>query len=369
MFLVGPNGSGKSNFLDALRFVADALSRSLDQAVRERGGIKEVRRRSSGHPRNFAIALEFDLDGASGEYAFEIAALEGGGFRVKRERCRLARGALRVAEFELADGDVRAYAPGLPPAAEPDRLFLVHAAGAPAFRPVYDALSRMGFYSLDPHAMRRPQPPESGEILTRDGANVASVLERLRSQAPQARDAIVEFLGKVVPGIVDISRVPVAGLDTLEFRQDVGADHPWKFYAAQMSDGTVRALGVLVALFQVLRTDARIPLIAIEEPEIALHPAATEILVDCLREASHSTQVLVTSHSTDLLDDASIQESELLAVVALHNETRIGRVDPPARDALRDQLYSAGELLRMDQLKPAYIDDRPRQMDLFSGDR
>ena len=39
MFLVGPNGSGKSNFLDALRFVSDALNTSLDHALRDRGGI------------------------------------------------------------------------------------------------------------------------------------------------------------------------------------------------------------------------------------------------------------------------------------------------------------------------------------------
>src|SRR5688500_6467134 len=61
-FLVGPNGSGKSNFLDALRFVADALSTFLDHAIRERGGINEVRRRSSGHPTHFGIRLEFRLD-------------------------------------------------------------------------------------------------------------------------------------------------------------------------------------------------------------------------------------------------------------------------------------------------------------------
>ena len=46
--LVGPNGSGKSNFVDALRFITDALRYSLDHALRDRGGIHEVRRRSSG---------------------------------------------------------------------------------------------------------------------------------------------------------------------------------------------------------------------------------------------------------------------------------------------------------------------------------
>jgi predicted ATPase len=52
--LVGPNGSGKSNFLDALRFVSEALGYTLDHALRGRGGINDVRRRSSGHPTHFA---------------------------------------------------------------------------------------------------------------------------------------------------------------------------------------------------------------------------------------------------------------------------------------------------------------------------
>jgi len=59
MFLVGPNGAGKSNFLDALHFISDALRDSLDHALRARGGMKEVRRRSGGHPNHFSLQVNF----------------------------------------------------------------------------------------------------------------------------------------------------------------------------------------------------------------------------------------------------------------------------------------------------------------------
>ena len=138
-----------------------------------------------------------------------------------------------------------------------------------------------------------------------------------------------------------------------------------------MSDGTLRALGILVALFQGFgNSKGQRTLVGIEEPEIALHPAAAGVLIDSLREATYRSQVLVTSHSTDLLDDSSIPDDAILAVVAEHNETKIGLLDDTGRSALRDHLYTAGELLRMDQLRPdpKQANLEARQLDLFGAE-
>src|SRR5579872_6018956 len=139
-FLVGPNGAGKSNFLDGLRFVTDALRTSLDHALRERGGIKEVRRRSGGHPTHFALRLEFRLrPNISGYYAFKIGARPSGGFEVQEEDCELyydaeEASAPRIEQFKVRSGKVTSTA-GVVPAAFSDRLYLVNASGLPAFRP------------------------------------------------------------------------------------------------------------------------------------------------------------------------------------------------------------------------------------------
>jgi predicted ATPase len=85
-FLVGPNGAGKSNFLEALKFISDALRSSIDHALRDRGTITEVRRRSGGHPNNFALRLDFTLPtGQSGHCSFRAGAKPAGAYVVQDE--------------------------------------------------------------------------------------------------------------------------------------------------------------------------------------------------------------------------------------------------------------------------------------------
>lgn len=373
VFLVGPNGAGKSNFLDALRFVADGLRTSLDHAIRDRGGIKEVRRRSGGHPNHFGMRLEFVLrSGAVGHFAFKLGARPAGGYEVQEEECRV-RGpeALEQEQFYLVrSGEVVASSVPVSPAASADRFYLVNASGLPPFRPVYDAFSRMGFYSLNPARIRDLQSPDAGELLERDGSNITGVLARSDDRARAAKQRIEEYLAKVVPGVTGVDVKAVGSRETLEFRQQVaGGGGPWRFPAMAMSDGTLRTLGVLAALFQA-GNGAGVPLVGIEEPEVALHPAAAGVLLDSLRDASQQTQVLVTSHSTDLLDNEAIATEEILAVVAEGGVTRIGPLDEASRSALADHLYTPGELLRLNQLTPdpASLPRSPQsQLALFDG--
>lgn len=373
-FLVGRNAAGKSNFMDALRLVADALNTSLDHALRDRSGINEVRRRSSGHPTHFGIRLEFQLPNEQyGYYAFRVGAQAKGGFEVQKEECRVfPNTALDTKEIHYAveSGVVRSSSIATPPAAKSDRLYLVNLSGFEEFRPLYDALSRMGFYNLNPDEIRDEQPPDVGIVLKRDGCNLASVLQHMKENAPNAKSTVEEFLSKVVPDIRSVDSRTVLSKETLEFRQSTkGSKDPWRFLAANMSDGTLRALGILVALFQSEATKENpTPLIGIEEPESALHPAAAGILRDALRSASKRTQVVVTSHSPELLDDKSIKADSLLSVANEDGVTVIAPVDEAGRSAIRDGLYTAGELLRLNQLEPESTDTQRQQgsqRDLF----
>lgn len=357
-FLLGPNGSGKSNFLDSLRLVADGLRTTLDHALRDRGGVQEVRRRSAGHPTHFSIRLDFLSGSSAGFYGFTLGARKGGAYVVQSEECRIMSGELGGTEhhYLVRDGRLAATSEGVVPPTSRDRLYLVAAAGLPVFRPVYDGLVNMGFYNLVPDRIRELQSSDAGILLARDGSNLASVIARMERNHPRDKEVIEDYLSRVVPGVLGVEHDSVGPMETVYFRQRVaGSVSPWRFPASNMSDGTLRALGVLVALFQA--NDAADEgtgdsLVGIEEPEAALHPAAAGLLRDSLIDASTRKQVLVTSHSPELLDDPSLPMDALLAVDAAEGRTLIGRLDEASRYALQERLYTAGELLRLNQLVP-----------------
>ena len=85
---------------------------------------------------------------------------------------------------------------------------------------------------------------------------------------------------------------------------------------------------------------------------MALHPAAASVLLAALREGARHCQILVTSHSPDLLDNADIPTDALLAVDNQDGLTRIGPIDQAGRDVLHKHLFTPGELLRQNQIAP-----------------
>lgn len=273
---------------------------------------------------------------------------------VAREQCILETGQGR-AFFDVGAGSVTASSFPHPPPADRDRLYLVKASGWEEFRRVYDALSGMAVYNFYLKEMRSPQRPNPTH-LSGDGANIASVLGLLEDDHPDTKQHIEEYLTRIVPGLAGVQRKPLGAYETLEFCQDIEGSMPWRFPSGSMSDGTLRALGILVALFQGERSpDGHPRLAGIEEPELSLHPAASGLLLDALREASASRQVIVTSHSPDLLDDKRIGEDHIIAVTSDHGTTRLGPLDASGRRVLQERLSTPGELLRHSELVPEEV--------------
>ena len=368
--VVGRNGAGKSNFLDVLRFTADALHLSLDRALRERGGFGEVCHRAAGAVEHFGIRLEFRLTEARGWYAFTIGGRADGSYVVRREECRVSSEGSEVeAFFQVENGRCVATSLTYPPVTDSGLLYLVRAASAPEFRPVHQALCDMGFYHIDPRRLGGFHAPAGERMLAGDGSNAAGVLATLKSRSPATIERLTEYLGAVVPEIAEVDSTVFGNRRALVFHCRVnGAAGPVRYFADNMSDGTLHALGILLALFQSSGGAGGVRVVGIEEPETALHPDAAGVLTDVLLDASQRVQVIVTTHSADLLDRESVPVDSILPMVSADGESKIGPLDEVGRSVLQEGTFTAGELLRVDQLHPDPQLAAPQRVDLFRRD-
>ena len=176
----------------------------------------------------------------------------------------------------------------------------------------------------------------------------ASVLREIQRKSPEEdRTRICELLERVVPGTVDVRPKKHGNKLTLEFTQEPGRRrNPVKFEAFSMSDGTLRVLGLITAVFQRPAPS----LLVIEEPEASMHAGALGSILDVLRLAGRSMQVVVTTHSPDILDAKWIEDRHLRILGLENGATRIGRVSQAVRTALGKHLMGAGELLRSNAL-------------------
>jgi predicted ATPase len=185
---------------------------------------------------------------------------------------------------------------------------------------------------------------------------LGDVVASLTADNPVSKARIDAYLGAIVPDATGVEARRVGGYMTVALKSGIdGADY--EFSSISMSDGTIRAVAVLAALFQPESLNGQLPLVGIEEPETALHPAAAGVLFDALTEASERVQVIATSQSPDLLDREELDPSAVRVVTMRDGLTVIGEVDDVSREIAAQKLYTLGELMRGNQLVPAPPDD------------
>lgn len=368
--LVGRNGSGKSSFVDALKFVRDALQTNLENAVKQRGGFNSIRR--FGAPENENIEITIEVRNGSFVEGYQLALRdEGHGIEVRRERSWNQAFATFRDEppADRAISESQWIREGKDWVGEPPKkvaLWLeprsitsepkleIDTLAFPALG-LFGMFSEMrellygDFPTLIPDRLRAPQTMENTNRLNDNGDNLLSALQHL-IQNKDTKAEIVNALGRVTDGISDL-RVSGLGSYLIGELQHGDLDgSPW-FELKQESDGTLRMLGLLTALHQATDPFDNATLLALEEPEDALHPGALAILADELKSASRRRQLLITTQSPDLI--ARVAAEELRVVERRAGVTHIAPLEDEQREVIEAQLFDAGELLRSEGLRGA----------------
>lgn len=316
----------------------------LESAITKRHGFDVVRRLNAKPPRGVSFRVEVDFPDGEGAYEFSLVSHRSGEYRVQTEHAQVS---LRGEKFEywIKDGNWLVSVSDLRPRIDPASLALPLIAGDERFSPLADTLRHIAVYSIYPDILREPQKYDPTKPMDRHGANWVSIL---KDQGPGTwKNDLIEVLSRLTGDIVDMRVEPVAGYLTVQFEHLLEPDAQRKRWLdpVQESDGTLRVAGMITALLQ----SPRPTLIALEEPELTVHPGALRLLRDYIRQTADHGQVVITTHSPDLLD--LLDTDSVRVVTRRDGATTVEELDEGQRDAVKSGLFSLGDVFRSEGLK------------------
>jgi len=374
--IVGPNASGKSNIIDALRFVHDAITDGLEHAVSTRDGITRIRQYSKSKPYKVSLSLCFDPEDEGKvidelDYSFSLTSKEGGNYVVDSEGGVVGQLSARFARTKGEE------------TAEPQPVHLDRSAdGRYSVEPIWDgsqvtatdqlAMSMNGpagvvaafdsnsipafvsdwnYYALYPNTLRGLSPPERDGRLNESGKNYASVIKQLKrtKNGKEALGRIYETMQQIVPAFREVSVSTVGGFLVPKFRFSIDGQSV-DYDAIQLSDGTLRVFGLLLALYQVPAPR----LLLIEEPEQNVQPGVLAVLADAFKEASTRTQIIVTTHSPNFVDHFSPEEVRVTS--SRRGATVIAPIKAAQKRAVQKHLLSLSEFMLAEGLVPEGVE-------------
>ena len=367
--LVGKNGSGKSNIVDALAFLSDIANEDLDYAMTRRHGADSIRQYSKYKPYHVTIEVKIRDDNGFGQYRITFSSsrnsyriidemIEWNGkapwFKeeihtlIKRNRLGNLEYTTTAEKIEISESDE-------------ERLFKLDGVTSLLYRvsrayhdlfffviPVQAELRSLSSYSIFPNTIRAPQAVSRSVDLEHDGSNIAAIIKQL---TPQRRKRLVKDLRVVLPSLVNITTKSAAGYYVPSFLvRDKVSGETHELNMSQISDGTLRILGILVALNQ---NNAPSKII-LEEPEQMIHPALLQLIKDAIDNYLNDRengQVFVTTHSSLLMDLFKV--SEVIAVQNDGHSTQFGEVSLRQKTVVAEGLMTLGDVLLAEGLDVA----------------
>ena len=313
-FLVGPNASGKSNLLDAFRFLYDiaAVGGGFQEAVRKRGGVSGMRALAARRYPDIGVRVVVGDDESEGRWEYHLRFAQDNIRRpfIKEETVR-------------HNGEVLFQRPNAEDEADPQRksqTYLEQVNVNREFRELVDFLGSVRYRHIVPQLVRDPDR-SIGRENDPFGGDFLDQLARTQTRTLRSR------LRRITKAL----QVAVPQLQDLELQRDErGTPHlrgryeHWRSQGAwqserELSDGTLRLLGFL---WSVIEGDG--PLL-LEEPELSLHPEVVRHLPQLIARAQRGSgrQIIMSTHSADLLQDTGIGMDEVLLLIPANEGTKV----------------------------------------------
>jgi predicted ATPase len=355
--LIGQNAAGKSNIVDALRLLSESVRSNMETAISSRGGMRTVA--FLGMPqKSIELALDYFVPDPAAprsrsdmQYGLVVAehdgrpGVEAEVLQIKRNRNEPGAPKLwftshwgkGTALKDPANDFREPFDTGDPGILALKALGFLEA--YPRIRALRTFIEGWQFLSVDLNRIREPRRDERVTRLASDASNLANVLRTI--QGTPTYEPILENVRSLLDYVSALTTDLDRGRVLLLLKEKAFPD---PIEALALSDGTLRLLAILTAL----ETMSDHGLLCIEEPEHGLHPLLFGPLLEIIRDRcpkSGTRQVLLTTHSPDLIDAA--EPDEVLPVNRdSSGATQIAPLDP-AKLAKWLKDFRLGELWRM----------------------
>lgn len=367
--LTGINSVGKSNIIDTLSFLRDLSVNGIDYAISKRHGIDSIRQWSKSRPYHITLHANYTDSTGYGFYKITLGSMKGE-YRILKEEgswtTRIPRGSKNLTRYlnsrfsrsnehivtiKHSGQTILSKEDDIEFKNEKDESFISSLRAASrgffgALPALWREMSDFHSYSIFPNTLRQTQNPSNDRQLSESGSNLASIFKSMQKTrfGQRGRQEIIYLLQKVMPNLENIQIQNLGGYLIPSFRVFEKDNQFHDLNVSQVSDGFLRLLGILTALYQ----PALPKVIAIEEPEQTVHPGVLPLLADAIKEASKRSKILITTHSPSLLDQ--FDTDNILSVSSGERGTEVSSLRADQIEAVKKQLFSVGELMQMEGL-------------------
>jgi Predicted ATPase len=338
--IVGANSTGKSNIIGALELLSIMVYNGSPPPP------EFIKKRFRVMNDELIYKIKIEDENKKADYKLSISA------NSETEKASFSREKLKVDKIEVIDivkgeGNVQDE-DGKAPVSYNSKSgnLALNTAGDFGYKPftseVSEFIKHWEFYNLDPEIIGR-----KGITIRQIQASSSLVSEtpKLDQKGGEVQEILLYWAEKNKNKFQEINQ-KLQDMVNMEFEVESDSDGE-KFIQvlerdgiqvplSSMADGTLRLIAYLILLID----DELPPLIGIEEPERSFHPGLLSDIASIIKQLSQKTQVIITTHSSQLLDCFTADEiNSDVSLILLTKKDKIGTVAYPI-DELSQQRES-----------------------------
>jgi predicted ATPase len=347
--IIGSNASGKSNLIQVFKFIRDIAKYGLNNAISLQGGVEYLRNTLIGaqSPLTFRIlyvldekredviglkdtlpvtfepyeilyefALTFAEKGEGYEITRDLLVITGtfalpgedtrgmGSISLSRSNDSISYQVTPPEEMNLRDEEIFPHyfqRHELPPA----WLIMNLTLPVPGIPPLERIFRGMKVFDFDPWLLKRAVPIMGKTELEKDGSNLAIVIKNILED-PAKKSEFLTLIRDMLPFVDEVAVEKFMDMSLFLKLKEVYSKNKY-LPASVVSDGTINIMALIIALSFEKR-----PVTVIEEPERNIHPYLISRLVEMLKDASRTKQVIVTTHNPEMVKHVHLDDILLI---------------------------------------------------------